>query len=627
MFFHCKDQFMSLPTSEEIESLVDQRIKTFRQPDIRQRYSEGERKQMSIEAEILETTSICPVEQLKHLENTFFGVDTRKLKNISQKEFYNAKMMLAIMCLTDTVIHLSPAEGGAFTSHQRIRHWISHLRRIGKESAFGYAMVASFEEASDMFVIKAPRDDEANRDATHELFVGLFGTNRLREYVPNFAYVYGGFRCSPPLIDPETRDVVSWCGSSGKSYQYIIYENISPSISFGDYIRNATFDQFLEKYLQILYALRQAHKIIDFTHYDLHMHNVLLRKIPSFQGVFSIPYETERGTEYLLTDAIATIIDYGRAHIQYNDQHFGVWNVPVYFIYPDRSFPLYDAYKLLNWLLFKMMQTRNPTFDEASRLLLFFRPQEKPEDIVRKHSDSTYILPLTPEISQLSLDDFITFIRQNWATPFLRSQPGSEPLLSCQGERLCLTYEKIIEELGLHQVHPPRDLFDFCDMTVILSRRRQFKLLESVISQFPYQHHKDQALKKFGQLVFQISTRLSQIPRVDIVGLPSSILLSEAIINAHREYVLHVAKTLDLIEQLDLLVDSLSCSGQTVSDVDLESELPHLREIVEILYTSLVPELNKISEDIDAINHLSIRPDPDIWYWSGLQFFRYLMFS
>src|SRR5436190_712755 len=82
-----------------------------------------------------------------------------------------------------------------------------------------------------------------------------------RSYVPNFAYVFGGFKCSAPILqDPKYilgsagRYPVNWC-NSGLDIEYIIYENIAPAVSFKEYVKKCTFEQFLDKYLQIIYAL------------------------------------------------------------------------------------------------------------------------------------------------------------------------------------------------------------------------------------------------------------------------------------------------------------------------------------------------------------------------------------
>src|SRR5690606_31884194 len=94
---------------------------------------------------------------------------------------------------------------------------------------------------------------------------------------------------------------------------------------------------------------------------DLHTNNVLVRESPDGPGTLvAIPYETEVGKiEYLLTPGIATVIDYGFSHImtsvQGRQEHFGRSNLLPYSIFPDRPWPLHDAYKVL---LFSLAQAR-----------------------------------------------------------------------------------------------------------------------------------------------------------------------------------------------------------------------------------------------------------------------------
>ena len=229
--------------------------------------------------------------------------------------------MKAAMCTADSIFYTSPYDVGSLYLNNRIRMYIHNLRQVGGESAEGYALVADFENAKDMFVVKVSRSP-SDDTLLHELVVGLYGTNKLRQYIPNFAYVYGGFKCSPPLIDPETKKVITWCLHDTNPVNYVLYENITPAVPMSKYLQTCTGKDFVNVYLQVLYALRLALKVSDYTHYDLHYENVLIRE-PSpgtISGPFQIAYETERGVEYVLTHVIPTFIDYGFSHIKTSNQ-------------------------------------------------------------------------------------------------------------------------------------------------------------------------------------------------------------------------------------------------------------------------------------------------------------------
>ena len=42
--------------------------------------------------------------------------------------------------------------------------------------------------------------------------------------LPNFAYIYGGFKCSGPILNDNNK-VVDWCVNNNYSVNYILYEN------------------------------------------------------------------------------------------------------------------------------------------------------------------------------------------------------------------------------------------------------------------------------------------------------------------------------------------------------------------------------------------------------------------
>ena len=110
-----------------------------------------------------------------------------------------------------------------------------------------------------------------------------------------------------------------------------------------------------------------ANKMIDFTHYDLHTGNILIRDINIEK--FQIQYDTENGVEYITTDLIATFIDFGMSHI-YNEDliiagdhiengHYGVYNFLYYDVYPNKSWIMSDIYKVLLYSALVSMNANN----------------------------------------------------------------------------------------------------------------------------------------------------------------------------------------------------------------------------------------------------------------------------
>lgn len=124
-------------------------------------------------------------------------------------------------------------------------------------------------------------------ELTHEAFIGLFGINHLKS--KNFATTYAyklGDTC-PLSFYPE----LEICA-------YTVSEYIRGPI-LREYLKTATVDQLRSIYLQLFDALHEAYSKIRFTHYDLHLRNIIIK--------------TENNKTY------PVIIDFGTSYIRYHD--------------------------------------------------------------------------------------------------------------------------------------------------------------------------------------------------------------------------------------------------------------------------------------------------------------------
>ncbi len=176
----------------------------------------------------------------------------------------------------------------------------------------------------------------------HEYFVGAYGTNSLRKDIPTFSYIPGIFTCGS--IIRENLDV-PYCSENNPIASYLIYENIKDSITLAKW--NGTFEDMLNIIIQLLLALDTAYRQFRFTHYDLHIGNIMISEKETY-----IPYEIDGETLFLKTNYIASIIDYGMSYIEYKGKSYGtVENLMEYHIYPTVPYPMYDMFKLICTIL------------------------------------------------------------------------------------------------------------------------------------------------------------------------------------------------------------------------------------------------------------------------------------
>ena len=173
----------------------------------------------------------------------------------------------------------------------------------------------------------------------NEYFIGVYGTNYLRINIPNFGFYYN-------LEHKKDKITVS--------QEYVPYEGFKNFLyqKYDKIYHSKVGTQFLSIFLQIISSLEYAQNTLQFTHYDLHNENILLRR-NNTKYTFSIPifdsvYEFEK------PEFIATIIDFGFSSIRFQkDKIISNWyGFPKYGYYPffnssiDMSRILFTTYDI-----------------------------------------------------------------------------------------------------------------------------------------------------------------------------------------------------------------------------------------------------------------------------------------
>ena len=122
-----------------------------------------------------------------------------------EPRFHEASFMAVLFCIFDVILFSPvPSSSGIRETNDKITNIFQDIRRIGAESVEGFALMSSFKQFDDMFVIKVPRNPENDR-LFHEYFIGISCTNELRNIIPNYAYILGAFKCMPPTIGTDKR--------------------------------------------------------------------------------------------------------------------------------------------------------------------------------------------------------------------------------------------------------------------------------------------------------------------------------------------------------------------------------------------------------------------------------------
>ena len=469
----------------------------------------GRQKKSSAEKEVMllkGKTLICPRNRM---------VPPEQYKTILDTGYGDASILNSLLC--SNIASLSvPKENGPGKTY-KVRSLIDNLTKIGGESAEGYAMLANlrsldprYQDAKNLFVVKTPKNPTAESFAnqTHEYFIGVFGTNTLRNHIPNFSYVMGSFDCSPPFID--NKDVVTFCQNDTGSHQvrYLLYENIENSLSLSDYISNGcTLEEFLKVYIQIALSVGQAAEKVGFTHYDLHTENVMVRRLDQ---PIQIKYRVKGKDYYLVTDRLACIIDYGRSHITYENEHYGYY-VYQLGIFPNLTFPMKDMFKLLSFSLVDALSSwgvvsqggryniitdndivtmKNRQVFQGAKFLMQHFDTNYPEDRTASYLDdarfSYYELPNDRQFVNDSPVSLVEKIMERYSNLYLVSsrQYADISLYGCANNNACLTLETALRNYTTDEEALLQDFYVFMELVQRSSGSKRDELLEKGVKYF-----------------------------------------------------------------------------------------------------------------------------------------------
>ncbi len=192
------------------------------------------------------------------------------------------------------------------------------VKFIEQKSANGLIYVVKLKKSKSKYsklLIKIQKSELAD-PASYEYYIGL-ALNILRGMgALNFGLVYGRFNCG---FNPIGKTI---CDKNYQDKTYVLYEYITSlsdkTMTLYDYIisdkiskerKNSNLVNIL---IMLMISLQKAQDTMGFTHYDLHLGNVLLVQL---NKTYNFVYE-HNGKKYnIILDYFPFIIDYGRSYV------------------------------------------------------------------------------------------------------------------------------------------------------------------------------------------------------------------------------------------------------------------------------------------------------------------------
>ncbi len=624
-------------STDQMNKLINLKIAEVESPKGIQRRIDAKKDQNIREENFVKSAHVCPVSKMSNIRNHISTIDPAKFEELIHDKFYDPAVMKEAMCVANSLFYPDP--NGSVMNNERLREWINDLRQIGAESVEGYAMSANMNNSStkiianNIFVIKVPQKP-SNDNLLHELVIG-FMWNVFRQYVPNFVYTFGGYKCTSPVIDTN-KEVVSWCLNSKNDVNFVIYENIQPSVSMMDYVKTASFPSFLDKYLQVMYAIRLANKLKKFTHGDLHPGNVLIRDIDSDR--FSIPYITEdEELEYLITDKLSVIIDPGFSYMKIDGQNYGYFDAIPYGAQYDADFPIYDAYKLMMWSAYVMMKSGNNEYIKLEPMFRFFNKTDTFEGALDAQVATSYAMAYVPETANIKLADYLRYMRTVYPEMkqlLVPDRPHNIRTLGCDGTDICIpSVSDTVNVIGLDQPMEVKSIIHFYDLISRLEQENRLNDIEDIFKRFDVQVGIDDGYNRYNTLFGKIlKLKLSTVP-VRIKNLRArGLLLNTDLYKKHEQYVIRMMEIWDLMHTMLFTVDAIRYLYRWVDPNVSEKLLLEFETHVNVVLTPIMLSFNKslgilrdqyqyltdlyakntsiINRAIKEFNNVAI------WYWS-----------
>jgi uncharacterized protein YvpB len=404
--------------------------------------SNGQDEIFNAESTILNGFNPCPLSELEVIYHNIYTLNTANLHNLLSHEFYNPQVQEAASCMLNATYFTSPY-GYSFTPHERERMHLSKFKNIGGEDNKVYTV--KYDDSKITFLYKeSPEFYKNDMDIiVHEAFVGLYCMNVLRKYVPNFMYTYGIYKDVVTLGDAKKTIRIP----DAVQVDHLLAEYLGDT-NIAKFILTCTPEQFINILMQVMYALEFAQQEFQFTHYDLHTGNVMVSS--KFDGqIKDILYLRSNGNKrYVSTTHVATIIDYGDAHVLYQGKHYGILSKK--FVNIDNKMSQFnDIYKLLLNLANLMYSKSfvNPHKDALQHLLQqvikVFNPNDSIASILKEQGKFYYNF-YGPDV--MTFAQFIDVVEKLWQVDYTMQKNALYNLHS-------VSKPEIDRELNIHVSH------------------------------------------------------------------------------------------------------------------------------------------------------------------------------
>ncbi len=387
----------------------------------------------------------CEIEKYK---KDIYDITSKYIVDQVNNKFYCYDTMRALECIIKIILNFYDQEKKNKVNID-INTWFTNSRFLSVTSAEGFAIRSGLRNIDNALVVKVSKYIR-DRGLIHEYLVGK-ELNKFRQLIPNFMYVLALYNCGNiKVLNPISKkqiklnyydsihvndksykkDIIELCKDkqyteylisefiNGKPLSEFINDNENNNINYEDDLYNIIF--------QTLYSLQIAIDLINFRHYDLHSTNVMVRNIS--EKTYLKYYKNN----YILTDKIATIIDYGRSCITINNKNLGLsFGYEEYGVDLNENNYGIDLFKFITTIARDLKNVYSPLFNNFYDIFCKFLIQKSSNyktkyiimsDLLDEDSSTVkhFWYPRKPDqgIYNLQPKDLISYIQKNYKNLF-----------------------------------------------------------------------------------------------------------------------------------------------------------------------------------------------------------------
>ena len=237
-------------------------------------------------------------------------VDYEIVEEALSNNYYSNSVMNNTSCIISNILK------NDYLIREMLSVYVIDIQAIQKATV----IIFNIKDTNVKFVAKW----ETSESLLNEVVASIFVANEMRKVLPTFVWFYGITTCNLPIISYD-KEIITGCNLNvsiqNEDYIGLISEYVE-GLSLYEYCKSDEFNSHdgAQIIMIIMCSIFKAFCKFKFVHYDLHLHNIRLRRT---DGKFKYIKFQENFYIELPNNYLPTIIDFGLSSFELNNVKYG----------------------------------------------------------------------------------------------------------------------------------------------------------------------------------------------------------------------------------------------------------------------------------------------------------------